>query len=175
MTTLATTLRDLLAHNIVRFTFAKRDGSIRNAIGTRNLSLADNYSGYSIPRPKGAEQPNSYYDLEKNGWRSYVPENLVSIDEVIPCPQHQHTQPKAETPAEERKPLSTEDFFGDLNGIVKMMFGGIPLADNTPAVTSDNKRDLLIERAEETKRVLASACNSAICLIDDLISQISAR
>lgn len=82
MENLATTLRTLLAHNIVSFTFRKVNGEIRQARGTRNLQLARNHTDTYIPKPKGAEQPNSYYDVEKMGWRSYKPENLISIDGI---------------------------------------------------------------------------------------------
>ena len=79
---IASTLHSLLAHNIVSFTYQKVNGEIRHAIGTRNLVLAENYTSQYIARPLGAEQPNSYYDVEKMGWRSYKPENLISIDGV---------------------------------------------------------------------------------------------
>ena len=78
------TLRSLLANNIVRFTFRKVDGTIRYAVGTRNLDIARAKTGVNIPTPKGEEQPYSYYDVEKMGWRSYKPENLISIDNIVP-------------------------------------------------------------------------------------------
>ena len=83
MNEIATAIHSLLANNIVSFTFRKVDGDIRHAKGTRNLDLARNHTGEYIPTPKGVEQPNSYYDVEKMGWRSYKPENLISIDGVI--------------------------------------------------------------------------------------------
>jgi hypothetical protein len=83
MENLATSLRNLLAHNIVRFTFRKVDGTIRKAIGTRNLNLARQMTKAEIPSPKGEEQPNSYFDIERMGWRSYKPNNLVSIDAIV--------------------------------------------------------------------------------------------
>ena len=79
---IANDLHALLAHNIVYFTFRKVNGEIRHAVGTRNLVLAENYTSQYIARPLGEEQPNSYYDVEKMGWRSYKPENLISIDRV---------------------------------------------------------------------------------------------
>ena len=82
MENLSNTLRTLLAKNIVRFTFRKVDGTIRTAIGTRNLGIASATLGYEIPMPKGDVQPYSYYDLEKCGWRSYKPNNLISIDGI---------------------------------------------------------------------------------------------
>lgn len=78
----ANALHSLLAHNIVSFTFRKVNGEVRHAIGTRNLVLAEIHTGAAIPTPKGEEQPNSYYDVEKMGWRSYKPENVISIDGV---------------------------------------------------------------------------------------------
>lgn len=82
MNEIANALRTLLAHNIVSFTYQKVNGEIRHAIGTRCLVLAEIHTGATIPTPKGEEQPNSYFDIEKMGWRSYKPENLISIDGV---------------------------------------------------------------------------------------------
>lgn len=79
----ANALHSLLASNIVAFTFRKVNGEIRHAVGTRNLGLARNHTGEYIPNPKGTEQPNSYYDIEVMGWRSYKPENVISIDGVV--------------------------------------------------------------------------------------------
>ena len=84
MENLANSLRTLLARNIVRFTFKKVNGEIRHAIGTRNLSIAEEHTGCFIQAPKGEEQPNSYFDVEKMGWRSYKPELLISIDGIEP-------------------------------------------------------------------------------------------
>ena len=83
MNEIATALHSLLATNIVSFTFRKVNGELRHARGTRNLTLAKNTTGICIPAPKGPEQPYSYYDVDKMGWRSYKPENLISIDGVV--------------------------------------------------------------------------------------------
>lgn len=80
METLAERLHNLMKNNIVSFTFRKKDGTIRHATGTRNLSLVRAAYGIVVPTPTHAEQPNSYYDLDKEGWRSYVPENVLSIE-----------------------------------------------------------------------------------------------
>lgn len=82
MNEIATALHTLLANNIVSFTFRKVNGEIRHAKGTRNLDIARNHTGEYIPNPRGEEQPNSYYDVAVMGWRSYKPENLISIDGV---------------------------------------------------------------------------------------------
>lgn len=77
-------LRSLLAHNLVAFTFVKVNGEMRNALGTRNLDLARAYTDTNIPTPKGEENPNAYYDVNSEGWRSWKEGNIVSIDAVIP-------------------------------------------------------------------------------------------
>lgn len=83
---LANQLHNLMKRNIVEFTFRKKDGTIRHARGTRNLNIASVALGYAVRIPKGEEQPNSYYDLDKDGWRSYIPANVMSIDRIVPMP-----------------------------------------------------------------------------------------
>lgn len=116
---LANTLRTLLRSSVVRFTFVKVNGELRHAIGTRNLSIARKATGCDIPTPKGEEQPNSYYDLEKMGWRSYRPDSLVSIDEVTP---YEREIPIEETPKAE-KPLDIFDLPTDLGTLLGGIFG----------------------------------------------------
>ena len=78
------TLRDLLRKNIVVFTYRKVNGELRHAIGTRNLTLAENYTDTRIPTPTGDMQPNSYYDVQSNGWRSWKTGYVISIDGLNP-------------------------------------------------------------------------------------------
>ena len=80
METLAERLHNLMKNNIVSFTFRKKDGTIRHATGTRNLSLVRAAYGIVVPTPTHAEQPNSYFDIDKEDWRSYIPANVLSID-----------------------------------------------------------------------------------------------
>lgn len=77
-------LRNLLRNNVMAFTYRKVNGEIRHAIGTRNLTLAENYTDTRIPTPTGDMQPNSYYDVEKNGWRSWKDGSVISIDGINP-------------------------------------------------------------------------------------------
>lgn len=79
----ADNLRALLSKGAVRFTFFKKDGTIREAYGTRNLSVATRKTGVSVPAPYGKPNPNAFYDLEKSAWRSFIPENVASIDCAI--------------------------------------------------------------------------------------------
>lgn len=80
-TEIADALRNALAKGVVKFTFFKKDGSIREAYGTRNLAVASTrLGGVSIHKPYGKPNPNCYYDLEKQAWRAFIPENVCSID-----------------------------------------------------------------------------------------------
>jgi hypothetical protein len=81
------TLRSLLRSNIVAFTYRKVNGEIRHAIGTRNLTLASAYTNTRIPTPTGDMQPNSYYDVQSNGWRSWKTGYVISIDGQAEMPK----------------------------------------------------------------------------------------
>jgi hypothetical protein len=146
MENLATTLRALLAHNIVSFTFRKVNGEIRHAVGTRNLALASRYTQTEIPTPKGEEQSNSYYDVEKMGWRSYKPENLISIDECKIGWWSAETPKKGELPKREI-PVSkpTGNGGADINKILGGIFGGfgIPMGEIRKSM-EDLDKDIVI-------------------------------
>lgn len=139
MNEIANALHTLLAYNIVSFTFHKVNGEVRHARGTRNLTLAENTTGVCIPAPKGPEQPYSYYDVEKMGWRSYKPENLISIDGVIartdtefakkPTPLNEPPKetkkgelPKREIPIS--KPMGGGADIDNLGGLLSGLLGG---------------------------------------------------
>ena len=78
--------RDALSNGFARFTYFKKKGTTRQALGTRSLSL--------IPvdkLPKGDMSDDAatwednvkaipYFDLEKNEWRSFNVLNFVSLD-----------------------------------------------------------------------------------------------
>lgn len=127
MNDIATTLRTLLAYNIVSFTFRKVNGEIRHAKGTRNLTLAESHTKTDIPKPRGEEQPNAYYDVEVMGWRSYKPENLISIDGVVACTDTDFIK-KPAMPTEPPKrgiPISNPMGGGaDIDKILGSIFGG---------------------------------------------------
>lgn len=75
-------LRSELKKRVVRFTYYKKDGSIRKAVGTRNPEVAREKFAQEIPAPKGtAINENAYYDLVKHAWRSFIPQNVASIDD----------------------------------------------------------------------------------------------
>ena len=74
-------LREELKKRVVKFSYYKENGELRNAVGTRNFAVAEK-SGVSIPALKGGyENPNAYYDFEKEGWRSFIPENVICMED----------------------------------------------------------------------------------------------
>lgn len=140
------TLRSLLRSNIVAFTYRKVNGEIRHAIGTRNLTLASAYTNTRIPTPTGDMQPNSYYDVQSNGWRSWKTGYVISIDgqaempkrtAEIPVEMTAKSTPKREIPISKPttggvsggKPMGGADIDnlgGLLGGLLGGFGGGIP-------------------------------------------------
>ena len=74
----------------VRFTFKKKDGSRRPTVGTLSVALipesvetktdSDKDTKDAKPKRKLAEGQVFFYDLEKKGFRSFIFDNLVSVD-----------------------------------------------------------------------------------------------
>lgn len=70
-----------LKNRVVTFKYNKKDGSVREAKGTTNLELIPSecrpnpHSSYTVN-----ESTTRYYDVEKNGWRSFVNDSFVSYD-----------------------------------------------------------------------------------------------
>ena len=131
------TLRSLLRSNIVAFTYRKVNGEIRHAIGTRNLTLASAYTNTRIPTPTGDMQPNSYYDVQSNGWRSWKTGYVISIDGQAEMPKRTAETPKREIPISKPttggvsggKPMGGADIDnlgGLLGGLLGGFGGGIP-------------------------------------------------
>ena len=78
---IADILRSELKKRVVKFSYYKKDGTLREAVGTRNPNSAKEKYGEEIPTPKGGfTNENAYYDLDKHAWRSFIPQNVVSID-----------------------------------------------------------------------------------------------
>lgn len=78
--------RNALSNGFARFTYFKKDGSTRSALGTRSPML--------IPADKAPKRPQEYdeweesakaipyFDLEKREWRSFNVLNFNSLDQV---------------------------------------------------------------------------------------------
>ena len=85
--------RTKLASGVYRFSYVKKDGSIREAIGTLDLSRIpeDKRPGTSSRQTGGVASAEkginydtfSYYDLDRNAWRSFRLELFVGFIEEI--------------------------------------------------------------------------------------------
>lgn len=154
------TLRSLLRNNIVAFTFRKVNGEIRHALGTRNLTLASTHTNTRIPTPTGDMQPNSYYDVQSNGWRSWKTGCVISIDGVLPRTDTEFAKKPTllnEPPKETKKPelpkreipvsKPTENGVAniDINKILGGIFGGfgMPMGEIRKAM-DDLDKDIVI-------------------------------
>lgn len=70
-----TKLRSALKAGVVRFTFKKKDGSVREAVGTlRDLD-------YQARTDRRSANPTLqvYYDLEKEAFRCFKKANLIAV------------------------------------------------------------------------------------------------
>jgi hypothetical protein len=71
-------LKRQMQSGIAHFVFRKKDGSLREAWGTTNKSLAEkhiNGRGYS----RECFATTAYFDVEKGQWRSFRWENLIAV------------------------------------------------------------------------------------------------
>ena len=74
-------LLEQLHSRIVRFSYRKMDGSLREAIGTLKPSVLDKLSANTKPRRRISSRSDCivYYDLDREDWRCFCPENFVSM------------------------------------------------------------------------------------------------
>lgn len=77
-------LESKMLEQAVKFQFRKKDGSIRDAIGTRKRELMVQEDG-KVWEPVGAQKPEcpttlGFWDLEKKAWRSLIVSNLVAVE-----------------------------------------------------------------------------------------------
>lgn len=74
--------KNALNEGTVEFKYKKKDGSIRDAKGTLNIDImgsenAPTGSGYNI-----SDSNIRYYDLNSNGWRSFLVDNLLEWNKI---------------------------------------------------------------------------------------------
>lgn len=80
--------RDTLSNGFARFTYYKKDGTTRTAFGTRSLSLVPVDKLPKGDMSDGATTQDcsvkaiTYFDLDKNEWRSFSVLNFVSLNRV---------------------------------------------------------------------------------------------
>lgn len=78
---LANILKKELHKRTVKFKYNKKDGSVREAKGTLNSFI---YGKENEPSGTGRPIPENqirYFDMDANGWRSFLVENLIDIIE----------------------------------------------------------------------------------------------
>ena len=68
--TTAGQLREILNGGVARFNFRKKDGSIRNALGTRNIDLIPKHEYVKHCEDINEKKSVVFYDLEACSFRS---------------------------------------------------------------------------------------------------------
>lgn len=105
-------MRKELRDNIITFKFKKRNGEIRTAHGTLHPDYLPKLKG-GAPRP---ERQMVYYDLDKEGWRSFRSYSfikIVNLEPVTSSTPKPHTKPIEKEEEEEdikkTKPIEKEE------------------------------------------------------------------
>lgn len=78
--TLIDELKEKLRNGEARFTYKKKNGDERTARGTLKKEI---YGEANEPKGTAKSVPENqirYFDLDSNGWRSFIAENLVSVE-----------------------------------------------------------------------------------------------
>ena len=73
-------LKDKLHKGEAKFIYKKKNGEERTARGTLNKEIygeANEQKGTAKSIPEGQVR---YFDLDSNGWRSFITENLISVE-----------------------------------------------------------------------------------------------
>lgn len=72
-------IKERLASGDVHFTYRKKDGTEREAYGTRNTDIIT--INDAMPSGNGSEKTGviTYYDLNSKGWRSFKTENFIGF------------------------------------------------------------------------------------------------
>ena len=75
-------IKEVLASGDVYFTYRKKDGTEREAYGTRNIGIIKDYN--ATPSGNGTEKTGviTYYDLESEGWRCFKIENFIGFKTI---------------------------------------------------------------------------------------------
>ena len=75
-------IKEVLASGDVYFTYRKKDGTEREAYGTRNPETIKDYN--ATPSGTGTEKIGviTYYDLDSNGWRCFKIENFIGFKTI---------------------------------------------------------------------------------------------
>ena len=79
-------LQEKMMEQAVKFQFRKKDGSVRDAVGTLKRTLMRQEDG-SLWEPKGESKPEPagvvrYFDLEKLMWRCFTVTEFIGLVEA---------------------------------------------------------------------------------------------
>ena len=79
-------LQEKMLEQAVKFQFRKKDGSVRDAVGTLNRALMKLPNG-ELWEPKGPQKPPcpttiGYFDMEKQMWRSFICTEFIGLAEA---------------------------------------------------------------------------------------------
>ena len=71
-------LKEKLRNGVAHFIFVKKNGEIREALGTTNAAVASKYTnGNGCSREHC--KTTAYFDIEKGEWRSFRWESIVKV------------------------------------------------------------------------------------------------
>lgn len=78
------TLESKMLEQAVKFSYKKKDGTVRQAVGTLRRDLMKLKDG-SLWEPKGDPKPENtekidYFDIEAQWWRQFAVTNLVAVE-----------------------------------------------------------------------------------------------
>ena len=69
----------LYSENPVKFSYKKKNGEIRTATGTLNVNVMGEDNAPSGKLDSYNEDTIRYYDLNSEGWRSFLVENFIEF------------------------------------------------------------------------------------------------
>ena len=64
-------LKSMLTDGNVEFTYKKKNGEIRNVVGTTSKIALERVGITFADKDSGCQQSVRYYDISKNAWRSF--------------------------------------------------------------------------------------------------------
>ena len=79
-------LQSKMQEQAVKFQFKKKDGTIRDAVGTLKRALMKQEDG-TLWEPKGESKPEPasivrYFDVEKGSWRCFTCADFIGLTEA---------------------------------------------------------------------------------------------
>lgn len=76
-------IRQRLNLSVVKFSFKKKNGDLRHATGTTNISLLNELFDLNLEEKEQSEQQRNgttpYYDIDSKGWRCFKDENFIEV------------------------------------------------------------------------------------------------